>query len=106
SACTWADMGTATPCQKLASSNVAFLGTVLDGRPDPLLRRHTFGPAVFPVEQIFKRLPEGTRQVDIDSSGGSCAVQFRSGERAIVYAWRSDDGRFRTSYCMGSVTFP
>jgi len=86
-------------CETLAhASVVAFVGRVIDdGQGKKNVR--------FEVEEVFKGLTSGRKQVDVDPSlGTTCQVGFTKGERYIVFAHAGYNGQLSTGGCSGSAS--
>jgi 5-hydroxyisourate hydrolase-like protein (transthyretin family) len=93
--------GGGPPCQNAFQVDAVFLGTVramstLGGTPDAPFPRSL---VVFAIERAFRGVQDATVEVTTGMGGGDCGYAFKNGERYIVYASRSSDGRLRTSIC-------
>ena len=109
-ACTCARV---SPEEGLRESEAVFSGEVVDidadadedfvPGPPPL----HLDPVTFEIEESWKGISEGQQQVVVrgDGPGASCGIQFREGERYLVYAYRGgegEDGPLGTGVCEGT----
>ncbi len=83
------------PCSQYATADVVFSGLVKKITLDERNRRQTTS---FNVEKAFKGV-SGT-VIELVDSGSSCSAEFEEGEKYLVYAYRSKDGKeLYTHYC-------
>ena len=83
------------PCSQYAAADVVFSGLVKKITLDERNRRQTTS---FNVEKAFKGV-SGTI-IELADSGSSCSAEFAEGEKYLVYAYRSEDGKeLYTHYC-------
>jgi len=54
---------------------------------------------VFTVERAFRGGQDAVVEVSTGIGGGDCGYAFKSGERYLVYAYRTNDGRLGTGTC-------
>ncbi|HYP09009.1 MAG TPA: hypothetical protein VER03_22470 [Bryobacteraceae bacterium] len=61
------------------------------------------GPARFTIERSFAGIEPGTSSINVDpASRTSCSVEFKMGQRYLVYAYRLKNGAVFTTQCAGS----
>ena len=83
------------PCSQYASADVVFSGLVKKITSDESNFRQTIS---FNVEKAFKGV-SGT-VVELADSRSSCSAEFEEGEKYLVYAYRTKDGKeLYTHYC-------
>jgi 5-hydroxyisourate hydrolase-like protein (transthyretin family) len=54
---------------------------------------------VFAIERAFRGVQDATVEVTTGMGGGDCGYEFKDGQRYVVYAHRSSDGRLVTGIC-------
>ncbi len=109
--------GMGTPEERLQGSDAVFSGVVVDvdkgyavesdvkgGTLSSLLARGSLAPVTFDVEESWKGVSEGPVAVRGYGSGVSCDIEFRGGERYLVYAdsKQEEDVPLGTGLCAGT----
>jgi hypothetical protein len=99
-------MSSGPPCQAYFASDAVFVGTVtaiatrkvpLEGLPDQRFDRHFVQLA---VERIGRGVQGNVVEVQTGVGGGDCGVDFKIGQRYVVYASRNTkDGSLGTGIC-------
>lgn len=85
----------APPCSRINETAAIFIGRVLDSGPEG------HGPFRFAVEEQFKGLDTGIREVDVQA--GLCVAGYETGRRYLMLAGRWNDGALYSGDCTGSV---
>ncbi|HWC18977.1 MAG TPA: hypothetical protein VG498_18340 [Terriglobales bacterium] len=67
-------------------------------------------PTAATIQRVAFRVEEGfdgvkTHDIDVYGFGTTCDYHFIAGQRYLVYAWRGDDGKIRTSLCTRTAPF-
>jgi len=91
------------PCQNLFQSDAVFVGTVTAIRPmrTPETERLVLErrSVAFSVEKGVRGISGSTVDVRTGFGGGDCGIDFKIGERYVVYAYRHPDGSLSTGIC-------
>ena len=110
SACT---CGPVEPCEAYTSASTVFVGRVLKVGMESskvLLPSNAASTTVtrgstvahFLVEETFRGIDE--KEADISGESTTCDYHFKEGQRYLVYAYRSPDGkRLHTNICSGTA---
>jgi hypothetical protein len=90
------------PCENAFSVDAVFMGTAREvstrKTPDSPFPRQVV-VVVFTVERAFRGVQDAAVEVSTGLGGGDCGYAFKPGERYVVYAYRTNDGRLGTSIC-------
>jgi hypothetical protein len=90
------------PCENAFSVDAVFMGTAREvstrQTADSPFRRQV-AVVVFTVERAFRGVQDAVVEVSTGIGGGDCGYAFKSGERYVVYAYRTNDGRLGTGTC-------
>lgn len=93
---------TATPCSDTGGSNVVLVARVLVDSGEG----HGTGPARILVEEALFNVPDGLREVDVDTGArSSCYYRLRKDERYVIYAKKQDGYPLRLTVEPCSNTF-
>jgi len=89
------------PCENAFSVDAVFMGTAREvstrQTADSPFRRQVV--VVFTIERAFRGVQDALVEVTTGMGGGDCGYAFKVGERYVVYAYRTNDGRLGTSTC-------
>jgi hypothetical protein len=95
-----------TTCESVATAEVAFIGTVLQGTDDGVVPRRGFmgRTAVVALETVVRGLPGELREVRVNPAiGTSCTLELKPGQRWLILGWRDGESNLvRTHMCTGS----
>jgi hypothetical protein len=105
--------GRVSPCESYANASVVFVGLVTKTSmvpakmrlpPNAVSATSTSGStyAHFKVEEIFRGA--SVKEVEVSGDGTTCDYSFKQGERYLVYAYQSPDGKtLHTTMCSGTA---
>lgn len=104
-ACSCTPAVSAPACEKLTTTPVVFLGTVLAAERDTRFPAPSRARVYrFQVDTIYKGLPANARQLVIDPGFVSCEQEYLPGKRYLVFASRvPETGEFFSGACHGSI---
>src|SRR5437764_3457196 len=94
--------GSRPPCQEYWEASVVFIGTVINSRT-VTVKEGTYPEQMRAVrislDEIFRGVEGAEVEVLTGFGGGDCGFGFRQAQQYLVYTYRSDDGKLRTSIC-------
>jgi len=94
--------GNRPACQEFWEASAVFVGTVINSRT-VTVKEGTYPEQMRAVrislDEIFRGLEGAEVEVLTGFGGGDCGFGFRQAQQYLVYAYRSDDGKLRTSIC-------